>query len=48
MSRTIVAVLLVAPAAFAADPKTGGKNLVPNGDFEAGTDSPPTGRRWTG
>lgn len=36
----IASVLLLAPIALAADPKTTGKNLVPNGDFENGTTGP--------
>ena len=32
--------LLLAPAVLAADPKTDGKNLIPNGDFEQGADTP--------
>jgi hypothetical protein len=39
MHRFIL-LLLVAPAAFAAEPKRDGKNLIPNGDFEEGTTSP--------
>src|SRR6476661_8420781 len=32
--------LLLLTTVLAADPKTDGKNLIPNGDFEEGTDTP--------
>lgn len=40
MPRATFALLLVASTTLAADPKTDGKNIVPNGDFEEGTTSP--------
>ena len=40
MFRPAIALLMVVTTATAADPKKDGKNLVPNGDFEQGTDSP--------
>jgi hypothetical protein len=40
MLRVASTLLVVASAALAADPKTDGKNTVPNGNFEEGTSSP--------
>jgi hypothetical protein len=38
--RLVFAAALVALVGPAADPKTDGKNLIPNGDFEQGTHTP--------
>lgn len=43
MLRPLAALLVLGSAALAADPKTGGKNLIPNGDFEDGDATP---ARW--